>query len=144
MIFCDVNVLVHAFREDAEKHGHYRDWLTERLNGDEPVAHNAVVASGFVRIVTHPGIFTEPAPVEAALDFLAAFHSSPVAVPLREGARHWEIFDRLCRMAGARAGLVPDAYLAALAIESGSDFYSADRGFARFPGLRWHHPEDDA
>lgn len=67
-----------------------------------------------------------------------------MSTPLFEGPRHWEIFDRLCRKIGARANLVPDAYLAALAIESGSTFYSADRGFARFPDLRWEHPMDES
>jgi predicted nucleic acid-binding protein len=63
-----------------------------------------------------------------------------VAVPLVEGARHREIFERLVRKIGARGNLVPDVYLAALVIESGADFYSADRGFARFPRVRWRHP----
>ena len=143
MIFCDVNVLVYAFDAESDRHKHYSSWLTARLNGDELLAHNAVVASGFLRIVTNPRIFARPATPEEALAFLAAVRQSPVVVPLREGPRHWEIFERLCRKLGARANLIPDVYLAALAIESGSEFYSADRGFARFPGLRWRHPEDD-
>ena len=36
--------------------------------------------------------------------------------------------------------LIPDAYLAASAIESGSEFISTDRDFNRFTGLRWHLP----
>lgn len=56
------------------------------------------------------------------------------------GPRHWEIFDRLCRAAEAKGSLVPDAYLAALAIESGSEWITTDRDFSRFPGLRWRHP----
>ncbi|MDI3389941.1 type II toxin-antitoxin system VapC family toxin [Streptomyces sp. B-S-A8] len=144
MIFCDANVLVHAFRKDAEEHDAYNRWLTERLNGEEPVAISSVVASGFVRIVTHPRIFPDPAPVAAALEFVEALRQAPAAVPLREGERHWEIFGRLCRKVSARGNLVPDAHLAALAIESGATLYSADRGFARFPGLRWQHPMDEA
>jgi hypothetical protein len=35
---------------------------------------------------------------------------------------------------------VPDAYFAALAIESGCDWITTDRDFARFKGLRWRHP----
>jgi len=56
------------------------------------------------------------------------------------GPRHWEIFDRLCRAVDARGNLVPDAYLAALAVESGSEWITGDRDFSRFPGLRWRHP----
>ena len=37
-----------------------------------------------------------------------------------------------------------DAYFAALAIESGSEWITAHRGFARFPGLRWRHPLADS
>ena len=38
--------------------------------------------------------------------------------------------------------LVPDAYLAAMAIERGATWYSADRGFARFSRLDWRRPLD--
>jgi toxin-antitoxin system PIN domain toxin len=140
VIFCDVNVLVYAFREDSAQHQIYRRWLEERLSGDEPFAINSTVASGFLRIVTHRKIFAKPTEPALALTFLEDLRRAPVAVPLVEGARHWEIFERMVRKIGARGNLVPDVYLAALAIESGADFYSADRGFARFPGLRWRHP----
>ena len=56
------------------------------------------------------------------------------------GPRHWEIFIRLCRAARVNGNLVPDAYLAALAIESGSEWITTDRDYSRFPGLRWRHP----
>src|SRR5438477_407916 len=71
-----------------------------------------------------------------------ALRARPNCVPIAPGPRHWEVFTGLCRRAGARGNLVPDAYLAALAIESGSEWITADRGFARFPGLRWRHPLD--
>ena len=58
-------------------------------------------------------------------------------VPAR---RHWAIFDRLCRDVGAKGNVVPDAYLAATALEVGAELVTADRGFGRFPGLRWRHP----
>jgi uncharacterized protein len=140
VILCDVSVLVYAFREDVAQHQACRRWLEECLNGDEPFAVNSVIASGFLRVVTHRKVFAEPSEPVTALAFLEDLRRAPVAVPLVEGARHWTIFDRLIRKVGARGNLVPDAYLAALAIESGAHFYSADRGFARFPELRWHHP----
>jgi len=54
--------------------------------------------------------------------------------------RHWEIFARLCAEGGVKGNLVPDAYLAALAIESGCEWITTDRDFSRFKGLRWRHP----
>jgi len=56
------------------------------------------------------------------------------------GRRHWEIFTELCKAAAAKGNLVTDAYFAALAIESGSEWITADRDFARFPDLKWRHP----
>jgi predicted nucleic acid-binding protein len=61
-------------------------------------------------------------------------------VAIEPGRRHFDIFTRLCREAEARGNLVTDAYLAALAIESGSDWVTTDRDYSRFPGLRWRHP----
>jgi len=61
---------------------------------------------------------------------------------LAPGKRHWAIFTRLCRDVEAKGNLVPDAYLAALAIESGCEWVTTDRDFARSSGLRWRHPLD--
>jgi uncharacterized protein len=90
--------------------------------------------------VTHPRVFATPTPIDAALAFVEALRAQPQCVLLGPGGRHWEIFSRLCHEGGARGNLVPDAYLAALVIETGSELITADRGFGRFPGLRWRHP----
>jgi predicted nucleic acid-binding protein len=71
---------------------------------------------------------------------LSTIARSTPEVEARPGARHWEIFADLCRATGAAGNLVPNAYLAALAIESGSEWVSTDDGLARYPGLRWLHP----
>jgi uncharacterized protein len=47
----------------------------------------------------------------------------------------------LCKKAAVSGNLVQDAWLAALAIESGCEWITFDRDFARFPGLRWRIPE---
>jgi len=98
------------------------------------------VLSGFVRVATHPRIFSPPAPIDEALAFANALRTQPNAVLLTSGPRHWEIFERLCLDAGAKGNLVADAYLAALAIETGSEWITTDRDFSRFDGLRWRHP----
>jgi toxin-antitoxin system PIN domain toxin len=136
----DVNVLVAAHREDAPEHASVKAWLEERLIGDESFGVSDLVLSGFVRVVTHPRVFAEPSPLEDALEFAAQVRGAPAAVPVEPGPRHWEIFARLCTTAAARGNLVPDAYLAALAIESGSEWVTFDRDFSRFEGLRWSLP----
>ena len=81
-----------------------------------------------------------PTPLPAALEFVDALKAQPNYVAIAPGNRHWGIFRRLCLESGVRGNLIPDAYLAALAIESGSEWISSDRDFSRFEGLRWRPP----
>ena len=140
MQLVDVNVLVYAHREDTPDHRRYREWLETWLDSDAAFGISDVVLSGFLRVVTHPRVFNRPTPIDLALKFAEAIRSRPNCVPVAPGARHWEIFVRLCAEAGVKGNLVPDAYLAALAIESGSEWISTDRDYSRFPRLKWRHP----
>ena len=110
------------------------------MNSDMAYGLSDLVLSGFLRVVTHPRVFRQPSPLEAALAFASEVRDRHNCSPVTAGERHWEIFTRLCRDVGARGNLVADAYLAALAIESGSEWITTDRDYARFPGLRWRHP----
>jgi predicted nucleic acid-binding protein len=56
------------------------------------------------------------------------------------GEDHPDILGRLLTGAHAAGNLVPDAHLAALAIEHGLKLCSSDSDFARFPGLEWVNP----
>jgi predicted nucleic acid-binding protein len=78
--------------------------------------------------------------MEKALAFTLELRDQPNCTLIHPGPRHWDIFIRLCRTAGIKGNLVPDAFLAALAIESGSEWISTDRDYHRFPGLRVRHP----
>jgi len=138
----DVNVLVHAFRPDSERHDEYRRWLETEVAGLEAFGVSELALSGFMRVVTHPSIFRPPSQLADSLAAAAQIRDRPNCVALRPGVRHWDIFVNLCRAAGATGNAIPDAYHAALAIEHGCEFVTTDRGFARFPGLRWRHPLD--
>jgi uncharacterized protein len=143
MLLPDVNVLVYAHRPDSTNHSEYRHWIEAILRADTAFGVSDIVLSGFVRVVTHSGIFKVPTPLDVALAFVDQMRGRPNAVPVVAGERHWEIFVRLCRQAGARGNLVADAYLAAIAIESGCEWITTDRDYSRFDGLRWRHPLDD-
>jgi toxin-antitoxin system PIN domain toxin len=140
MRLVDVNVLVYAHRLDAARHQDYADWLRGLLDGPEPYGVSDLVLSGFLRVVTNPKVFKQPTPMETGLAFVRGLRTQPNCVPVEPGRRHWKIFTELCRGADVKGNLVPDAYLAALAIESGSEWITTDRDFSRFPGLRWRHP----
>ena len=140
MQLVDVNVLVYAHRKDATDHDRYRNWLAAWLNSDTAFGISDLVLSGFIRVVTHPRVFNHPTPTQLALEFTSSIRSRPNCVPIAPGPRHWDIFVRLCVAAAVKGNLVPDAYLAAIAIESGSEWISTDRDYSRFPALKWRHP----
>jgi toxin-antitoxin system PIN domain toxin len=133
-------VLVYAHREDAPDHARYRKWLEGVLASDEAFGLADLVLAGFVRVATHPAVFRQPSPLDDALVFAEQLRGASNCVIVRPGPRHWDIFSRLARSARVRGNLVPDAYLAALAIESGSEWITTDRDYSRFDGLRWRHP----
>jgi uncharacterized protein len=136
----DVNILVYAHREESPAHARYARWLTNLATGEEPFALSEPVLHGFIRIVTNPAVFKPPSSARQALQFLDALLERPGCVVLRPGPGHWRIFRQLCEEGGLKGKLVADAVHAALAIESGCEWISADTDFARFaPMLRWRH-----
>jgi uncharacterized protein len=140
LILADVNVLVYAHRRDSPQYGRFSTWLEKEVESGRSFALCDASLTGFLRIVTNGRIFVNPTPLDVALQSIEELREQPGAVQVSPGVRHWEIFTRLCADVGARANDIPDAYLAALAIESGSELITADRGFGRFPGLRWSCP----
>jgi toxin-antitoxin system PIN domain toxin len=106
------------------------------LTGREPFGVSESVLASFVRIVTHHRVYAEPTPPTVALDFCAVVLGAPSTVVVRAGADHWTLFRSLVLDAGARGNAIPDAALAAFALEHGATWVTADRGFARFIGLR--------
>ena len=98
------------------------------------------VLSGVIRIITHPKVFAEPSSLDEVLRFCDILLTQSHCVVIQPGERHWEIFMRLCIEADARGNLVPDAWFAALAIESGCEWITLDHDYARFSDLRWRVP----
>ena len=140
MILPDVNVLVYAHRADAPNHAAYHRWLEQVINSDQAYGLSDMVLSGYLRIVTHPRIFDPPSDIAAALGFANQVRNQLNCILISPGTRHWAIFIRLCEQAGVKGNLIPDAYLAALAMESGSEWITTDRDYSRFPDLKWRHP----
>jgi toxin-antitoxin system PIN domain toxin len=142
VILFDVNVLLNAHRIEQPHHEVAHD-LLERTAGDvRPFALSELILSSFVRIVTHRRALDPPTPLGDALDFCDGLRARPNARIVAPGPRHWTLFADLCRRVDAVGNLAADAYLAALAIESGCEWISFDRDFARFPGLNWRSPTD--
>jgi toxin-antitoxin system PIN domain toxin len=140
----DVNVLILAHREDVDRHVLWRGWLDSVRDADEVVGLPGHSIAGFVRIVTNVRAFSRPSTIDEAIGFVDALLDSTAVRRTEPGPRHWTLFSDLCRRASATGKLVPDAWLAALAIENRATLITADRGFARYPGLKWRDPTADA
>jgi toxin-antitoxin system PIN domain toxin len=141
VILPDVNVLVNAFRNDAGDHVLCRTWLERLVNGESRYGISPQVLSGVIRVATHPKVFAKPSALDETIRFCNVLLEQPHCAAIQPGDQHWSIFCRLCKEADARGNLVADAWFAALAIESGCDWITLDRDYARFPGLRWRIPE---
>jgi toxin-antitoxin system PIN domain toxin len=95
----------------------------------------------FVKIVTHPGIFSAPTPLNEAVELAEAFLDSPSVVPMGNGPTHRAHFREMLLRGAASGNRAHDAHIAALALEHGvSEILTADRDFARFPYVRARNP----
>jgi toxin-antitoxin system PIN domain toxin len=141
VILPDVNVLVYAFRREAPGHERYASWLAELRAGADELALHDLPLSGFVRVVTNPRITANPASAAVSLDFVSRLRSSSRTRWLPAGMATWQAFGQIVATdRQVRGNLVPDGFLAALAIANGARLATTDRGMARFAGLEWFDP----
>jgi uncharacterized protein len=139
VILVDANLLIYAHCKDFTQHPAAREWLDARLNGTARVGLPWPSMLAFLRIVTNARMFSSPEPVMGAWQQVEDWLSAPAAWIPTPGAGHSQILGRLMSHV-TRATLVPDAHLAALAVEHGLTLCSTDGDFARFPGLAWTNP----
>lgn len=140
MILVDANLLVYAHVESLPQHALARDWLDVRISAAAPVGLPWPSLLAFVRLVSNPRIFERPVPVSAAWRQVESWLAAEsVWIPLPT-ERHQQLLAPLMASVEGRANLVPDAHLAALAIEHGLVLCSTDGDFARFDGLEWRNP----
>ncbi len=140
MIIPDINLLVYAYNDQAPWHTEARLWWEACINGKAPIGMPWVVASGFVRLMTHPSILEKPMAPGAAVGHVRAWLEQPPVRILQPGARFAELFFRYLEELGTGGNLTTDAQIAALAVEYQAVLYSNDADYARFAGLRWNNP----
>jgi len=126
MILIDANLLLYAKVADYPQHLRAAAWLEARLNAPDRVGLPWPSLLAFLQLITNPRLFVRPIRLADAWvqveEWLAL---PPVWIPM------------------PTANLVPDAHLAALALEHDLTLCSSDQDFARFPGLRWENPLAD-
>ncbi len=139
MILVDANLLLYARSQEAPQHNTARIWLDAQLSGRSLVGLPWESLLAFVRLISNPRIYARPEPIANAWSQVEDWLSAPPAwIPLPTD-RHFDVLAQLLP-AVDRPELIPDAHLAALALEHGLMLASADRDFARFGDLRWVNP----
>jgi len=140
MILVDANLLLYAKIRDFPQHEAARTWLEERLNDVVGVGLPWQSLMAFVRLASNPRIFQHPLPASEAWLQVEEWLACPPAWTPEPTEKHGEILASLIPSIGNRPNLLPDAHLAALAMEYGLTLCSNDADFGRFEGLRWKNP----
>jgi toxin-antitoxin system PIN domain toxin len=139
VILCDVGVLLNAMVERSAHHEVCRRELERLRARPGEMAVCDLVLAAVLRIGSNPRVF-RPCPTAAEVfAFVEALRAPAEVRRVSPGLRHWTIFRDLVLGGDVQGADTTDAYLAALALEHGCEWWTTDRGFERFPGLRWRN-----
>lgn len=136
----DANLLLYAVDGRSPQHEDAREWLTAALNGPQRVGLPWASLGAFVRISTHPRASVHPLTPSQAWETVEGWLAVPATWVPEPGPRFADVLGDLLVRHQAHGNLVPDAMLAALALEHGIEVQSADSDFARFTEVRWRNP----
>jgi len=140
VIVCDANLLIYSYNSGSAHHAKARAWLEEIFSGIEVVGLPWQALSAFLRVMTNRRLPGERFTLEQAARIVDLWLTTPNVRVLMPGDHYWPLFRRMLIEGQASGALVSDAEIAALTIEYGGELHTADRDFARFPGLRWKNP----
>jgi uncharacterized protein len=140
VILVDVNLLLYATNVSAIQHHAAREWLDRQLVETPRVGLPWATLLGFLRLATNARVIARPLTMAAAWQQVSQWLAcEPAWIPLPT-ERHADVLGKLLAEPSVYGNLVPDAHLAALAIEHGLTLCSTDGDFGRFPKLKWLNP----
>jgi hypothetical protein len=140
VIVVDANLLIYAYDTGSVRHEASRAWLEEALSGREPVGLPWQSVAAFLRVMTNPKLYDRRYSLGEATGIVETWMAQSSVRILAPAEDHWLQFRTMILNGSASGPLVSDAEIAALTIEYGGVLHTADRDFARFPGLRWVNP----
>lgn len=140
MILVDANLLLYAANRAAPEHDQARTWLDGQLNGPAAVGAPLGLALGVRSARQQPRGCAQPVEPAVAMRQVRAWLGCVRAWIPQPGSEHEAILTRLLEAPSMTSRLVPDAHLAASALEHGLTLCSTDGDFVRFAGLRWTNP----
>ena len=140
MRLVDANLLLYAYVAEFPQHVAAHAWLEKCLNSPEPLGLPWPSLLAFVRLVSNPRVFNSPRTVAVAWSQVEQWLACPCVWIPAPTDHHQAVLGALLSAPGLTANHVPDAHLAALAIEHHLTLCTADAGFARYAGLKYECP----
>ncbi len=140
MIVVDANLLIYAYDTASTQHKQARSWLEEVFSGTETIGIPWQSIAAFLRVMTNPKLHGRQYSLNEATGIIEAWMAQSSVRILAPAEEHWLQFRRMIVGGSASGALVSDGEIAALTMEYGGILHTADRDFARFPGLRWVNP----
>lgn len=137
----DVSLLLYASDASSSQHDAARAFLESCAAGSELMCLAWPTVMSYLRMTTHPRIFSKPLSPDEAMRNVQALLELPHVRMLSEGEDFWQHYRAITADVPTRGNLVPDAHLAALMREHGVKvLYSHDRDFRKFSGLELRDP----
>lgn len=140
MIVLDANLLLYAHDTRAADHKAASATISGIFSGSDLVGMPWQTIMAFLRISTNSRISGTALSMERAVALVQGWVELPQLVLLVPGEKHWRILQQMLIDGRVNGPSATDAALAALTIEHGGILYTTDRGFARYPGLRFVNP----
>lgn len=140
MIVIDANLLIYAYDTASPLYESSSAWLEDAFSGADSVGLPWQSIAAFLRVMTNPKLHGRQYTLKEAAEVIEAWVAEANVRVLSPTNEHWPQFRRMMFEGSASGPLISDAELAALTIEYGGVLHTADRDFARFPGLRWVNP----
>ena len=137
----DVNILLYASDQASPHYLTASGFLAECAAGQEICYLAWPTLMSYLRMTTHPRIFSQPLSPLEALKNIHGLLSLPHVRTISEGAGFLDVYQEITRNMPVRGNLVPDAQLAALLRQHDiPTLYSADTDFRKFAWLTVRNP----
>jgi hypothetical protein len=137
----DVNVLLDASDSSSPFHDASRATLDRLIAGPDLLYLFWPVLMGYLRIATHPSVFSRPVSPGEAVANVDELLALPHARTVGEEEGFWDVYRTVASDVTVRGNLVPDAHLVALMRQHGVvTLWTRDRDFRKFDGIRVREP----
>ena len=137
----DVNLLLYASDRSSNRHARARRFVESCAAGPEILCLTWPTLMSYLRIATHPRIFSAPLSPDEALGNITALIDLPHVRALSELDGFLDAYKHMTGEIPVRGNLVPDAHLATILVQHGiRTLYTNDRDFRKFQSLDVRDP----